>query len=40
MAELVPHEMSALIVSPASLEDLFLQQYNTDGAQPVGEARP
>jgi ABC-2 type transport system ATP-binding protein len=29
MAELVPYEMSALTVSPASLEDLFLQQYDT-----------
>ena len=27
MAGLVPYEMSALSVSPASLEDLFLQQY-------------
>lgn len=31
MAELVPHMMSALTVSPASLEDLFLRQYTTDG---------
>ena len=30
MATLVPYEMSALTVSPASLEDLFLQHYNTD----------
>jgi ABC-2 type transport system ATP-binding protein len=28
MAALVPHEMSALTVSPASLEDLFLRNYN------------
>jgi ABC-2 type transport system ATP-binding protein len=34
MAALVPHEMSALTVSPASLEDLFLQHYNTDGGPP------
>lgn len=33
MAELVPHEMSALSVSPASLEDLFLRLY-ADEAQP------
>ena len=38
MAELVPHEMSALTVSPASLEDLFLQQYNTDDADSNGAA--
>ena len=38
MAELVPHEMSALTVSPASLEDLFLQQYNTDGGPPSAAA--
>ena len=37
MAALVPHEMSALTVSPATLEDLFLRQYSTS----VGvEARP
>ncbi|USQ75882.1 ABC transporter ATP-binding protein [Ornithinimicrobium cryptoxanthini] len=29
MAALVPHEMSALTVAPATLEDLFLQQYST-----------
>jgi len=29
MAELVAHEMSALTVSPASLEDLFLRHYDT-----------
>ncbi|NQY58356.1 MAG: ABC transporter ATP-binding protein [Ilumatobacteraceae bacterium] len=28
MAALVPHEMTALRVEPASLEDLFLQQYD------------
>jgi ABC-2 type transport system ATP-binding protein len=39
MAELVPHEMSALTVSPASLEDLFLQNYDTAGAQSSEEAR-
>ena len=38
MAALVPYEMSALTVSPASLEDLFLQQYNTD-AETDGDAR-
>lgn len=31
MAALVPHEMSALTVAPASLEDLFLQQYDDIG---------
>ncbi len=31
MAELVPHEMSALTVSPASLEDLFLRHYDPAG---------
>jgi ABC-2 type transport system ATP-binding protein len=30
MAALVPYEMSALTVSPASLEDLFLRQYADD----------
>ncbi|MEO5711769.1 MAG: ABC transporter ATP-binding protein [Nocardioidaceae bacterium] len=35
MAELVAHEMSALTVSPASLEDLFLQLYDADGAHGV-----
>jgi ABC-2 type transport system ATP-binding protein len=42
MAELVRHEMSALTVSPASLEDLFLQQYDTGadaGAQTAGKVR-
>jgi ABC-2 type transport system ATP-binding protein len=39
MAELVPHEMSALTVSLASLEDLFLQHYNTDDAEPGEEAQ-
>ncbi|HEX4520247.1 MAG TPA: ABC transporter ATP-binding protein [Gaiellaceae bacterium] len=34
MAALVPLEMSALTVSPASLEDLFLQHYSTDGGPP------
>jgi ABC-2 type transport system ATP-binding protein len=38
MAALVPHQMSALTVSPASLEDLFLQQYTTDGDQPEPES--
>jgi ABC-2 type transport system ATP-binding protein len=33
MAELVRYEMSALSVSPPSLEDLFLQQYDTDNAE-------
>ncbi len=38
MAALVPHDMTTLTVSPASLEDLFLRQYgNTDGADPAGE---
>ena len=37
MAELVPHEMSALTVSPASLEDLFLQQYDAGSAQPTAQ---
>ncbi|WP_432874846.1 ABC transporter ATP-binding protein [Kribbella sp. CA-245084] len=36
MAALVPHDMSSLTVSPASLEDLFLRQYD-DGKQPAGE---
>jgi ABC-2 type transport system ATP-binding protein len=35
MAELVPCEMSALTVSPASLEDLFLRYY-ADELQPAG----
>lgn len=35
MAALVPHEMSALTVSPASLEDLFLRHYSSaDEQQP------
>jgi ABC-2 type transport system ATP-binding protein len=34
MAALLPHEMSALTVSPASLEDLFLRQYDETGANP------
>lgn len=29
MAELVGHQMSALTVSPASLEDLFRRHYET-----------
>ncbi|MEQ6900239.1 ABC transporter ATP-binding protein [Nocardioides sp. YIM 152588] len=37
MAELVPHRMSHLTVSPASLEDLFLRHYDTDGRAPAGE---
>lgn len=36
MAELVPHQMSALTVSPASLNDLFLRLYRDDVA-PVGD---
>src|SRR5690606_18000761 len=28
MAQLVPHEMTALTVTPASLEDLFLRHYD------------
>ncbi len=41
MAELVPYEMSALTVSPASLEDLFLRHYDTDlpQAAPAAEVR-
>ena len=42
MAALVPHEMSALTVAPASLEDLFLQQYNAtrnDPSDTIGEER-
>lgn len=31
MAALVPHEMSALTVAPASLEDLFLRLYSDSG---------
>jgi ABC-2 type transport system ATP-binding protein len=38
MAALVPYEMSALTVSPASLEDLFLQQY--DGDRPHEPPQP
>ena len=30
MAGLVPHQMSDLTVSPASLEDLFLRRYDAD----------
>jgi ABC-2 type transport system ATP-binding protein len=38
MAALVPHDMTTLTVSPASLEDLFLRQYgNTDATDPAGE---
>jgi ABC-2 type transport system ATP-binding protein len=37
MAALVPYEMSDLTVSPASLEELFLQNYNTDGDGTPGE---
>ena len=33
MAELIRHEMSALTVSPASLEDLFLRHYNANGIE-------
>jgi ABC-2 type transport system ATP-binding protein len=33
MAELIPHEMSELTVSPASLEDLFLRHYTTTGIE-------
>jgi ABC-2 type transport system ATP-binding protein len=33
MAELIPHEMSALTVSPASLEDLFLRHYDANGIE-------
>jgi ABC-2 type transport system ATP-binding protein len=40
MAALVPHQMSALTVSPASLEDLFLQHYNTDGNSTDGDHPP
>ena len=32
MAALVPYELSALTVSPASLEDLFLQHYDRNGS--------
>ncbi|TCC65673.1 ABC transporter ATP-binding protein [Kribbella pittospori] len=39
MAELVPHEMSALTVSPASLEDLFLRHYTDEATSPAEEAR-
>lgn len=31
MAELVHYDITALTVTPPSLEDLFLQQYSTDG---------
>ncbi len=34
MAALVPHEMTALSVSPASLEDLFLRRYDDAGPGP------
>jgi ABC-2 type transport system ATP-binding protein len=34
MAALVPYEMSALTVSPASLEDLFLRQYGDAAGDP------
>ncbi|MDT3445476.1 MULTISPECIES: ABC transporter ATP-binding protein [unclassified Pseudofrankia] len=49
MAALVPHQMSMLTVAPASLEDLFLSQYDTDSVTagdavprqaPTGRARP
>ena len=32
MAALVPHDMSQLTVSPASLEDLFLRHYDDERA--------
>lgn len=38
MAALVPYEMTALTVSPASLEDLFLRHYDTDHAEQQPEA--
>jgi ABC-2 type transport system ATP-binding protein len=38
MAALVPYEMSALTVTPATLEDLFLRQYDADRDDPT--ARP
>jgi ABC-2 type transport system ATP-binding protein len=37
MAELIRHEMSALTVSPASLEDLFLRHYNANGIEPASD---
>ncbi len=40
MAQLVAHQMSGLTVSPASLEDLFLQQYDVDRARPDGTPAP
>jgi ABC-2 type transport system ATP-binding protein len=39
MAALLPYEMSDLTVSPASLEELFLQNYNIDGDGTPGEAQ-
>ncbi len=39
MAALVPHEMSALTVSPPSLEDLFLRQYG-DAADETTRDQP
>ncbi|MBX6388425.1 MAG: ABC transporter ATP-binding protein [Frankia sp.] len=36
MAALVPHQMSALTVSPASLENLFLRQYGDDSPDGPG----
>jgi ABC-2 type transport system ATP-binding protein len=38
MAELVAYEMSALTVSPASLEDLFVHHYNADAGASDGRA--
>jgi ABC-2 type transport system ATP-binding protein len=38
MAALVPYEMSALRVSPASLEELFLEQYDDTNANPQASA--
>jgi ABC-2 type transport system ATP-binding protein len=38
MAAMVGYEMSALTVSPASLEDLFLRQYGANGADASANA--
>lgn len=40
MAQLVPHEMTALTVTPASLEDLFLRHYDRDAGQSDREPGP
>ena len=39
MAALVPYRMTALTVSPPSLEDIFLRQYSTASPDAAAEGR-